>query len=370
MSHTYEELFQEEPDMSDSDFDKSDYNMDYVGEGWQEQSEDEEEMVNVEGEEGDDEEVVPAEEAEDMEEDEDDNGNLERRGRKVKLRSAIWETAATKVNGKAQCNVCKQTYVCPRGNTTNIRTHVKARHQGSKECKAFLALEKARKDEKKKQRKPRVTMRDFVTIKKAISKTESVKMTNSVVDFLVQTNTSIQMVVNPAFRKMLFNFHSGYIAPSRTTIMKLIEKKVDDAEKALAKEIKEDIVDTKTVSVTTDGGPSHDQNKTKKNSITVSRITNNWKLKTDTLGLEVAEGSQTGEVLRTVVKRRLDKFGMAEEEEGWSTNMTTDDASAPRSARAPNRHAGVGLHVKYDTACLDHQFHLLVRYLRLIEISI
>ena len=367
MSHTYE---QEEPDMSESDFDESDYDMDYVGVGWQEQSEDEEEMVNVEEEEGVEEEVVPAEEVEDMEEDEDDNANFDRRGRKSKLRSAIWVTAATKVNGKAQCSVCKQTYVCPRGNTTNIRTHVKARHPGSEECKAFLALEKARKDEKKKKKKPKVTMRDFVTIKKAISKTENVKMTNSVVDFLVQTNTSIQMVENPAFRKMLFNFHSGYIAPSRTTIMKLIEKKVVDAETALAKEIKEDIVDTKTVSVTTDGGPSHDQNKTKKNSITVSRITSNWKLKTDTLGLEVAVGSQTGEVLRTVVKRRLDKFGMGEGEEGWSINMTTDDASAPRSARAPNRHAGVGLHVKYDTACLDHQFHLLVRKLRFLKILI
>lgn len=193
-------------------------------------------------------------------------------------------------------------------------------------------------------------------------------MTNSVVDFLVQTNTSIQMVENPGFRKMLFNFNSGYIAPSRTTVMKLTENKVEDAEKALAKEIKEDIVDSKTVSVTTDGGPSHDQNKTKKNSITLSRISNNWKLKTDTLGLEVAEGTKSGEVLRTVVQRRLDKFGMGEEEEGWSINMTTDDASAPRSARAPNRHAGVGLHVKYDKACLDHQFHLLVRKFSFLKI--
>jgi len=271
--------------------------------------------------------------------------------------AAIWETAATKVNGKAQCNVCKRFYTCPRGNTSNIRTHVRTVHTGSEECKMFLALE-ATRAAAKKIKKPKLTMDNFITSKKPISKAESVKMTNALVEFLVQTNTSIAMVENAALRKMLFTFHSGYVAPSRTTVMKLIEKKVVEAERALAKEIKDDIAETKTVSTTTDGGPSHDQNKTKKNSVTLSRISRDWKLKTDTLGLEVAEGSQTGEVIRTVVKTKLDKFG--HEAGVWYVNMTTDDASAPRSARTPNRHPGVGLRVKYDTMCLDHQFHLLV----------
>ena len=92
----------------------------------------------------------------------------------------------------------------------------------------------------------------------------------------------------------------------------------------------EDIKETKTVSITTDGGPSQDVNKTKKNSVTISRIDSKWNMKTDTLALEVAEGSQTGEVIRGVVKTVLDKFGRMDD---WDTNLTTDDASAPRSAR-------------------------------------
>ena len=123
------------------------------------------------------------------------------------------------------------------------------------------------------------------------------------------------------------------------------------------KEIIADIQETKTVNVTTDGGPSQDVNKTKKNTVTLSRIDSKWRMKTDVLALAVAEGSQTAEVIRRVVKTTLVKFGW---EEDWDTNMTTDDASAPRSARTPGRHAAVGLPIKYDSPCIDHQFHLLV----------
>ena len=49
--------------------------------------------------------------------------------------------------------------------------------------------------------------------------------------------------------------------------------------------------------------------KTKKNSLTASRITEDFKLKTDTLAVSIAEGSQTGEVIRTDWKKVLDKFG-------------------------------------------------------------
>jgi hypothetical protein len=311
---------------------------------------------------GDENIIESTDEEEEVEEEglEDETVYPENRGRKRKPRAAIWQTAAKKVENKAQCNVCHQFYACPQGNTSNIRTHVKTAHPGSEECKQLLALEKEMKEARKKKKKPKITMMNFITSKKPLARSESVKLTDSVVDFLVQTNTSIKMVENPAFRKMLFVFHSGYVAPSRTTIMKLIEKKIKDKEEALKEEIKRDIVETKTVSTTTDGGPSHDQNKTKKNTVTCSRIDSKWNLKTDTLALVVAEGTQSGEVIRTVVKMKLDKFGM--EDGGWHVNMTTDDASAPRSARAPNRHPGVGLTVKYDTMCIDHQFHLLVSF--------
>ena len=43
--------------------------------------------------------------------------------------------------------------------------------------------------------------------------------------------------------------------------------------------------------------------------------------------------------------------------------MTTDDAGAAKSARESDRHGEVGLNVKYDAACIDHQIHLLVIYI-------
>ena len=46
-------------------------------------------------------------------------------------------------------------------------------------------------------------------------------------------------------------------------------------------------------------------------------------------------------------------------------NMTTDGASPARSARDPTRHLEVGLSVKYDGDCIDHQFHLLVSLLHI-----
>jgi hypothetical protein len=151
--------------------------------------------------------------------------------------------------------------------------------------------------------------------------------------------------------------NKNYIAPSRRSIVRMIDEEIKEVKIKLAKEIEEDIKETKTVNVTTDGGPSHDLNKTKKNTVTASRISTKWEMKTDTLAMPVAEGPQTAEALRTMVRDSLDSYGRKDD---WDTNVTTDNASAPRSARAPGRHPSVGLRIKYDSFCIDHQFHLLV----------
>ena len=103
--------------------------------------------------------------------------------------------------------------------------------------------------------------------------------------------------------------HFRFVAPSRATITRDVEKNIVFKKVLLKREIGEDIADHHTVSVTTDGGPSHDVNKTKKNSVTISRVSNKWVLKTDILSVSVAEGSQTGEVIRKAVKTSLDEFG-------------------------------------------------------------
>ena len=97
--------------------------------------------------------------------------------------------------------------------------------------------------------------------------------------------------------------------------------------------------------------------KSKKNSLTAHRITSDWKLKSDTLALPIAVGSQTGPVIRKQVKEELDKFGC---KDNWEILFTTDGAAAARSARASGRHLNIGLNVVYDGDCVDHQLHLLV----------
>ena len=318
-----------------------------------------EEVLNISDDEGVEDDGEGSEEETEVVEDGFESGLK----RKIKEKASIWGTGAVKVKENnvfmAKCLVCNKLYSCARSNTSVIRQHLMKAHVGSPQYKKFIELDKKRKEEalERKRKKPKISILNYFTHKKCIPKIESGKLTSAVEDYIIQTNQSLNMVENPAFRKMMFAFNSGYVAPSRKTITSNIDKKVVENKLALKNEIAEDIKETKTGNVTTDGGPSQNKNKTKKNTVTFSRITSDWKMKTDTLALVVAEGSQTGVVIRTVVKDVLDQFGY----EDWDINMTTDDASAPRSARAPNRHQEVGLRVKYDTMCLDHQIHLLVR---------
>jgi hypothetical protein len=325
----------EEGDLRDDEnecFDEDDYEYEH----------EEEEEVEEDSEDLDEEELDLTDQIEETEEDaeeyEDINANdvVVVIGEKRKLKAPVWATAAKKIDNKAQCNICKRFLSCKKGNTSNITNHIKLKHAGSQECKDLIELEqKQAKDRKlklQKQEKPKSgNILNYLTTKKPITKAESDKLTEAVEDFLVGTNTSFKMVENPVFRKMLFTFHSGYVAPSRIKVANDIDRKVVKKKIELKKELVEDTKVHRTVSVTTDGGTSQDLMKTKKNAVSVSRIDENWNMKTDTLDLDIADGSQTAVVIRTVVKKTLDSFGLPE----VTVNMTTDDASDPRSARTP-----------------------------------
>jgi hypothetical protein len=281
--------------------------------------------------------------------------------RKKKSEAAIWVSGvARKENNRAVCLICNKDYAMTGGNTSVIRTHILQVHPNDDLTKKFEELDdqKKRKKEEKNKKKtvPKLTMDDFIVKKGALKESDHAKFTEAVADYIVQTNQSLATIENPAFRKMLFTINSNYVAPSRITITNRIDQKITAKKKELKEEILKDIATTNTLAVTSDGGPSQNKNKTKKNTVTAHRVSDEWKMKSDTLALKVAEGSQSGPVLRKVVKDVLDDFGNNE----WDVNMTTDDASAARSSRDPNRHPEVGLYVKYDVPCLDHQIHLLV----------
>ena len=312
-----------------------------------------------EDEQGDDEEEG---DEEDQGNDEDgDEDELYRDAKRQKLSAAVWYTAATKLDTGARCNICKKVFSVKDGSPSNVTKHVEKQHAGTEECKKLMALKAKNKREKAKKAvpKPKLSVKDFFHGKRILSKHDTQKITKALADFIAGTNTSLAMVENPHFRKLVFVLNSGYVVPARKTITEYIDNKIVETKKNLAEEIADDIKEHKTVSITTDGGPSHDVNKTKKNTVTISRISSKWEMKTDTLALRVAEGSQSAEVIRTVIRDVLDEFGRKED---WDINATTDNASAPRSARALGSYRAVGLPIKYDSYCIDHQFHLLVSF--------
>ena len=145
---------------------------------------------------------------------------------------------------------------------------------------------------------------------------------------------------------------------SRRDLVRKIDTKVDKIKDCLALEIKDDIKSHLSIHITSDGGNSSDQNKTHKNTITVSRVIDNWEMKTDTLAVPEAVGSQTGIVLRTQWKDELKKIGY---DGSWHVSVTTDAAANERSARGIGRHTEVGFKIKFEADCVDHQVQLLIK---------
>jgi hypothetical protein len=76
---------------------------------------------------------------------------------------------------------------------------------------------------------------------------------------------------------------------SRSTITRKIDAKIIKVKEDLKADINADISEHKTIAITSDGGRSGDLNKTKKNTLTVRRITEDFCLKTDVISLPEAK---------------------------------------------------------------------------------
>ena len=289
--------------------------------------------------------------------------------RKRKLVSPVWNFAEKVGPSKARCTViangitCGVIVGCKDGCTSNLIHHIKIQHSGTPEAENLTkkisdsqaAKAKKREESQKLKSQPKIT--DFVQVKSYIDNRTKKRVDDALEDFIVGNNQPFELTENTFFRKLLFTANSGYIAPSRKTVTRIIDMKVEKVKEDLKKEIEKDIEEYKRVAVTSDGGRSHNKLKTKKNSVTVHRIDKDWVVKSDTIALPIAKGSQTGAVIRTAVLDALVKFGY---NDSWKVLFTTDGDSAARSARAIGRHPGIVLNVVYEGDCVDHQLHLLV----------
>lgn len=91
--------------------------------------------------------------------------------------------------------------------------------------------------------------------------------------------------------------------------------------------------------------------------MTLSRCTKDFEIKTDTVAVMKVEGSQTGETIRSDVKRELVLMGW---EEDWLLGWVTDNEAKQKSAREVGRHNNVGLRTCHTASCVDHTAHLAV----------
>ena len=94
----------------------------------------------------------------------------------------------------------------------------------------------------------------------------------------------------------------------------------------------------------------YDRFKSHKNAVTLSRCTEQFEIKTDTLAVMKVEGSQTGDRIRSDVKNVLDQVGRQED---WQISWVTDGESKQKSAREVGRHGHVGLKTTHTASCVD-----------------
>ena len=283
---------------------------------------------------------------------------------KIDTTAPVWKFAEKIGLKEAKCSICKKMYKTSQGNTSNITDHIVSKHghtDEGKELKALLDKKKKEQNERKQKdvnHQENNSIERFVTIDRPVSETVREAIDNSVVEFIIASNQSFSLVENPFFRKMCFTLNRGYTLHSRRELVRKVDTKIEKLKELLAIEIQGDIKSHKSVHITSDGGNSGDQNKTHKNTVTVTRISDDWQMKTDTIAVPEAVGSQTGIVLRTQWKEELEKVGY---DGSWKVSVTTDAAKNERSARGVGRHEEVGLKIKFEADCVDHQIQLLIK---------
>ena len=290
--------------------------------------------------------------------DEDDNHNVEPAAKRQRdedeeaeeKSSPVWKVAEKLNESEAKCKICKKVYKLP---TTNVIDHIVTKHRdtdGGKELKAEMERKLKKREEKQRKKEGKAITKYFKPI--SISKPEKARIDEVVVEYVVARNEPFHTVEDHFFRKLMHTVHSGYTLMSEMQLARQVDAKIEVVKNQLFEEIQEDVKVHKSVSLTSDGGTGGDQNKTKKNTLTLSRITEQFELKTDTIALSKAVGSQTGPVLRAFWKNELLKVGYTAD---WRVLVTTDAAPNEQSARALDRHDDIGLMIDYSSDCVDHQ---------------
>ena len=288
--------------------------------------------------------------------------------RKAKKRKApVWSCADFNDETKiAKCNFCDRPFTISDGSTSTLVRHIELDHPEKEEVKLMVAKMKENKERIKKQKEdfnkklssqPKLTL--FVNRKGPIDAKRKQLIDEFIVKHIIKSNEPFSLVEEPSFRALLFQLDPNYICPSRVTITKLFDNMAEKVQADLKKEMFEDILDvggSRSIHIMTDHGVGNDVMKTKKNVVIVSRITKDWKLKTDTVAIITCTESQTGANIKKSVKEALEKsIGF---DSTCSASWVSDGAPNVASARKPSNHRTIGMNIVHDGWCVDHLLDL------------
>ena len=141
--------------------------------------------------------------------------------RKRKKISPVWDFSEKVEPNKIKCKVMVSGKVCNQvlgsvdGNTSNILSHIRNTHGGTKEAEALKRnMEEAkgakikRKEEMNKQ-KPGREITSFFNYRKPLDPKAKKDIDDALEVFVVANNDAFELTESPFFRNLLFKAHSG-----------------------------------------------------------------------------------------------------------------------------------------------------------------
>ena len=285
--------------------------------------------------------------------------------RKRKDPAPCWKYAERAVGG-ATCNICGNLLkLGATHNTTNINLHILGKHGATKEAKQLKKeLDSKREVLKKKtvmkakKEKGSVSIKNWVKTRGHLDPFKKKKLDEALVKMTIGMNRPFMDVDNHWLREVLFIAEPNYICPSPQTHTRNFDEAAKKVQEALKEDIIKDVTKAghKTINITSDHGKADDRFHTKRNVVTVARTTKDFTIKKDIIKVIKCEGSQTGKVIKSDVKKVLKE--RAGWQEDWKVNWVTDNESKQKNASDPNNHPEVGMQTFHVRQCVDHTFEL------------
>ena len=319
---------------------------------------------------GDDEDSTPtAENAINNNEEPDPPDEEETRHPPGSRRSPVYLCARKVAGDKFQCKICNFTLSCKYSSTSAVYNHMSSHHPKNPKVIEMLRILNESREEKEKAKKEReakakeegkqMSMKSFVKGGKPVDPVRKKRINGKLLDFMVSDNQSFSVVENPYFRELMFEMEPGLIVMSRPTATRQLDERAANARAKLKEEILDDLKKAghNSVTITSDHGTSRDNNRTRKNVLTLSRTVDDFSIKCDTVDLIICEESQTGAVIRASVKDSLEKWAGFEKDK-MTVSWVTDNEAKQVNARNPNYHQDSGLLIHFEGGCVDHLIEL------------